>query len=132
MPPSTPSAKHRASSIRKSGDLVNDAVNLWSKAPRILDMAFLPENAFGMIGKEAALVEDYEESRAKTIITLNDGTLTLINNREAVYLTADRYEGAETDAGDRTKKIPPPARKPDLYDRPQDDFDSRYGWGREV
>ena len=74
----------RASMIRKSGDIVNDAVNLWSEAPLALDSAWLPVNCFGKIGEQLGLRDQYERSRALTILDLNDGTTTLIQNREAV------------------------------------------------
>lgn len=125
-----PDVKYRATQIRKSGDLVNDAVNFWSNAPFTLDQALLPANAFGKIGQQAGLPDEYNVQRAKTIIQLHDGTLTLIQNREAVYLTADRYAGAERKATERTNDIPSPHR-PEIDDSP-DDYESKYGWARDV
>ncbi|TDD76530.1 hypothetical protein [Actinomadura rubrisoli] len=119
--------KFRASKIRESGDLVNDAVNLWSNAPFTLDSAVLPANCFGKVGEELGLRDEYERSRAKTILELNDGTNILIQNREAVYKAADRYEGAEIKATQNVKDIP--RHRPDL-DNDHSDYESKYGWAR--
>ncbi|WP_433179466.1 hypothetical protein [Actinoallomurus sp. CA-150999] len=124
-----PSLKFRASQIRKSGDKINDAVNLWSEAPSILDTAPLPENCFGKIGEELGLRQEYEKSRAQTILKLNDGTNALIQNREGLYTTANRYEHAEV-------KTTHEAKQAGLSHRPElpsekDDYETRYGWARE-
>lgn len=120
--------KFRASQIRKSGDLVNDAVNLWSNAPLVLDGATLPVNCFGKIGEELGLRDEYEKSRARTILELNDGTDILIQNREAVYTAADRYEGAERRAVEAVNGIP--RHRPEVADDGSD-YESKYGWARD-
>lgn len=124
MPPEE--VEYRASTIRKSGDLVNDAVNFWSDAPLILDGASLPVNCFGKIGEDLGLRDEYERTRARAITKLNDGTTTLIQNREAVYTTADRYEGAEK----KTVHVVRRHRR-DLADE-RDGYEAKYGWARDT
>jgi hypothetical protein len=123
-----PGLKYRASLIRKSGDIVNDAVNLWSAAPLALDSAYLPVNCFGKIGEELGLRAEYEKSRALAILDLNDGATTLIENREAVYTTADRYEGAELKSTHQVDQVP--GHRPEIDDG--SDYESRYGWARNA
>jgi hypothetical protein len=113
--------------IRKSGDIVNDAVNLWSESPLALDSAWLPVNCFGKIGEQLGLRDQYERSRALTILDLNDGTTTLIQNREAVYTAAARYEGIEDKTTDEVKNVP--GHRPE-NDNDGSDYGSRYGWAR--
>ncbi|GAA4630568.1 hypothetical protein GCM10023196_056430 [Actinoallomurus vinaceus] len=124
-----PSLKFRASQIRKSGDHINDAVNLWSDAPAILDGALLPENCFGTIGEELGLRQEYEKSRAQTILKLIDGTNALIQNREGLYTTAARYEHAEVKTTHEAKQAGL-SHRPDLGSE-RDDYESRYGWARD-
>lgn len=108
---------------------MNEAVNYWSNAPLALDSAFLPVNCFGKIGEELGLRGEYEKSRALTILELNDGTTTLIQNREAVYLTADRYEGAEIKSVQAVNNIP--HHRPEI-DNDGSDYESKYGWARNA
>ncbi|GAA4618870.1 hypothetical protein GCM10023195_85090 [Actinoallomurus liliacearum] len=125
----SPNLKFQASQIRKSGDNINDAVNFWSEAPAILDTAYLPENCFGEIGEELGLRQEYEKSRAQTILKLNDDTITLIQNREAVYTTADRYEHAEVKSTHEVQKAGL-SHRPEVGNE-RDDYESRYGWARD-
>ena len=125
----TPSLKFRASQIRKSGDIVNDAVNLWSEAPSILDTASLPAKCFGEIGEELGLRQEYEKCRAQTILKLNDGTNALIQNREALYTTAGRYEHAEVKSTHEAKQAGL-SHRPELGSE-KGDYESRYGWARD-
>ncbi|MFC0037599.1 hypothetical protein [Actinomadura rayongensis] len=121
--------KARARMIRRSGDYINDAVNSWSNAPLILDGAALPANCFGIVGEEVGLRDEYELWRAKTIVEFNDETNVLIRNREAVYATADRYEGAERKATQHVNGLP--RHRPEI-DNDGSDYESRYGWARDA
>jgi hypothetical protein len=89
----------------------------------------LPENCFGVAGERAGLRTEYEKQRAKTIIRLHDGGLALIRNREGVYLTADRYAGAEVEATNRVADIP--RHRPEI-DNDGSDYESKYGWVRNT
>lgn len=122
----TRDVKYRASTIRNSGDTVNDAVNSWSNAPLILDGATLPVNCFGKIGEELGLRDQYEQTRARTIAELNDGTNALIQNREAIYTAADRYEGSEMKVKTKVDHL-----RPGIVNDGQD-YETEYGWARDT
>jgi hypothetical protein len=97
--------KHKVSSLRECGDRINDAVNMWSEAPTILDGAWLPFDALGIAGEEARYgAGGYEASRKEAMGRLNEATNGLIGFREAVYQVADKYAGVEQENIDTAQK----------------------------
>ena len=102
----------KISTIRHSGDQINDAVNIWGEAVNEINNAWLPINALGIAGEAARF--GYEEIRKDTIDRLNDASNRLITIRETVYQIADNYSSTESDTQHDVKKAPGLTHRPDI------------------
>ncbi|MFC5180710.1 hypothetical protein [Actinomadura harenae] len=98
----------QANQIRNSGGYaLNEAVNAWSFANSALDQAVIVMGALGPVGESSGVRAQFEELRKDTMQTLAEGVSVLIEAREAIFLTADQYEGVETKIAKEVGKVIP-------------------------
>lgn len=102
----------KISTIRGSGDKIDDAVNMWVDANGQVNDAWLPFYALGIAGEEARI--GYEEIRHNAIGRLNEAVNRLITVRETVYSIADNYGSAESRTKDDVKRSPGLTHRPDI------------------
>ncbi|XVQ12806.1 hypothetical protein ACQP1W_09690 [Spirillospora sp. CA-255316] len=91
-------SKFDVSAIRRSGDKINDAVNLWAGAAADVYNAILDVNALGICGEEARVT--YGRVRNDAHAKMNEATTGLIAVRDSIDRVADVYAGTE----DETKR----------------------------
>lgn len=101
---------HQTDHIRASGDDIDDAVNSWSDATILINDAWLPWGALGIIEEEVGsggtgARAEYEGVRNDAINRLNASTDALINVRESLYRVADEYDGVEDKSAKRSKDV---------------------------
>jgi hypothetical protein len=97
--------KFDVSAIRRSGDRINDAVNLWAGAAADIDNAVLDINALGICGERARL--DYSGIRDGAFLKMTKATNALIEARESVYRVANVYAGIEDETRRRVSDVAP-------------------------
>jgi hypothetical protein len=107
-----------AKAIRRSGDKINDAVNLWSGAAADVHLATMPPNALGICGEPARA--GYERARNDALAEMNQACTALIEVREGIYRVAEVYAGAEdaTKRGAAGVGTQPPPRMAEILNPP--------------
>ncbi|GAA2419998.1 hypothetical protein GCM10010191_33960 [Actinomadura vinacea] len=98
-------SKFDVSAIQRSGDKINDAVNLWAGAAADIYNAILEVNALGICGEGAR--DAYVRMRNVAHEKMNEATTGLIAVRDSVYKVADVYAGTEDETERRVSDVGP-------------------------